>query len=303
MSELFTYHAIDDYGLDPFEFRVLHRIARRGDCWESAPQIAQGCKMGKTKAHEVLNTLEACGLIEANPRLGQSTIYRVKPFTEWPTPDAFEFQKAAIANAGKTVAILPKTKAPESSAMPPDDTPLPPSGMAKTLPPDGRPLPLHDTPLPPDGRPLPLRDTESKPMKGTNKNTKKEATAQLNFGQPIAVDQPRPQEKNIPNSPHHRIIAKRVELFGRIPNMGQEAKAAKWMLDEGFTEAQIVEYMAEIAKAAAERGFTPSLALCARQIDGHFKRKSTPVNFTPGTRPGPVTQADINSPRTGKVCL
>ena len=31
--ELFTLGVIDDFGLDPYEFRVVHRMARRGECW------------------------------------------------------------------------------------------------------------------------------------------------------------------------------------------------------------------------------------------------------------------------------
>jgi len=104
----------------------------------------------------------------------------------------------------------------------------------------------------------------------------------------------------IKESAHQRLMAKRVELFGKTPNLGREAKALKWMLDNGFAEAQIAEHMAHVDQAAKANGFAPSLELCARQIDGYFKRKNAPAQ--PAGRTGFISQADINAPR-GRVVL
>lgn len=120
-------------------------------------------------------------------------------------------------------------------------------------------------------------------------------------GREAAKIKGREKDKEPADSAHHRIIAKRVELFGATPNMGREAKAVKWMLDREISEADIIEYMGEMARAAADRGFAPSLDLVARQIEGWRIRKATPAQIKP--HGGFISQADINSPLRNRVVL
>ncbi len=58
---------LDDYGLDPYEFRVYARLTRRagnhGQCWESISNIAKACKMSDRKAQYCLRLLEKAGLV------------------------------------------------------------------------------------------------------------------------------------------------------------------------------------------------------------------------------------------------
>lgn len=57
---------LDDYGLDPYEFRVLLRIARRyqsGFKNDSLDALAEACKMSKIKCVECIEDLLRYGLL------------------------------------------------------------------------------------------------------------------------------------------------------------------------------------------------------------------------------------------------
>jgi len=50
---LFVRREIDDYGLDPYEFRIYARITRRsgnGQAWESLAYMASACLMSLSRA-------------------------------------------------------------------------------------------------------------------------------------------------------------------------------------------------------------------------------------------------------------
>ncbi len=61
---LFVRREIDDYGLDPYEFRIYARITRRagnGEAWESITNRTCACRMGlsrELKALQILNLAE-----------------------------------------------------------------------------------------------------------------------------------------------------------------------------------------------------------------------------------------------------
>lgn len=79
---LFVKSEIDDYGLDPYEFRIYARIVRRagrGDAWESIPNMAKACMMSESRVRLALQLLEAAGLIESHERCGYSTVRRLTP--------------------------------------------------------------------------------------------------------------------------------------------------------------------------------------------------------------------------------
>jgi len=76
---------LDDAGLSASEFRVLCRVARRGDCTESGPNIAKGCKLHPDTAWDALKSLEAQGLITKEKRHGKTGVFRVQPPTVAPS--------------------------------------------------------------------------------------------------------------------------------------------------------------------------------------------------------------------------
>ena len=57
---LFVRREIDDYGLDPYEFRIYARITRRagnGEAWESLANMASACPMSLSRARLALQIL------------------------------------------------------------------------------------------------------------------------------------------------------------------------------------------------------------------------------------------------------
>jgi len=57
---LFVRREIDDYGLDPHEFRIYPRITYRagnGQAWESLGNIASACRMALSRARKTLRLL------------------------------------------------------------------------------------------------------------------------------------------------------------------------------------------------------------------------------------------------------
>lgn len=83
---IFIHSKLDDLGLDPYEFRIYARIARRagkGDAFESVKNMAQGCRMSEGKVKASLRTLLSRRLVQRISRPGYTTIYRLTPLNEW----------------------------------------------------------------------------------------------------------------------------------------------------------------------------------------------------------------------------
>jgi hypothetical protein len=81
---------LDDYPLDPYEFRIyarIHRRAKKGSCWESIPNMAAGCQMSLAKARIALRFLVAAGLISCHQRSGTTTQWTLNSTSHWLTPE------------------------------------------------------------------------------------------------------------------------------------------------------------------------------------------------------------------------
>ena len=83
----FITAALDDFGLDPFEFRIYARIVRRAGtkegCFESIDHMAKACKMNRDTCYRALKTLIRCRLIEKEPHKGKPSNYYLTPQEEW----------------------------------------------------------------------------------------------------------------------------------------------------------------------------------------------------------------------------
>ncbi|PSB27687.1 helix-turn-helix domain-containing protein [Chlorogloea sp. CCALA 695] len=83
---LFVRREIDDYGLDPYEFRIYARITRRagnGEAWESLTNMASACCMSLGRARRALHLLKLAKLVKSIERPGYSTVYRLTPQHKW----------------------------------------------------------------------------------------------------------------------------------------------------------------------------------------------------------------------------
>ena len=90
---LFVKSDIDDYGLDPYEFRIYARIIRRAgrvEAWESIPSMARACRMSESRARAALQLLEAAGLIKSFVRNGNTTLRHVTDKCSWIHPEVLD---------------------------------------------------------------------------------------------------------------------------------------------------------------------------------------------------------------------
>lgn len=80
---------LDDYGLDPIEFRLYSHIARRagsGNCFEGAKRMAEICRVNVKTIPGKLRSLEAYGLIRIDRTLGRTNDIILTPSRDWVTP-------------------------------------------------------------------------------------------------------------------------------------------------------------------------------------------------------------------------
>lgn len=104
---LFTHSAIDDYGLTLAQHRLVCRIARRGVCVESVPNMARGCLMHPDTAWSALRFLLGRGLITKKSKPGSASCYTVSPLSAWiPTgkqgaPESEGHPSASTGGTGK----------------------------------------------------------------------------------------------------------------------------------------------------------------------------------------------------------
>lgn len=171
---IWVHYELDDLGLDPYEFRIYARIARRAGtgkgAYESAAKMAEGCMMSTRQVHRALSELVAMGLVKKEARPGQPSVYRLTETDQW-NPDASASQ--ADANGGTSASQARVTSASQADEVVQDtsdnqesnDSWAPPSANARgknkeraRAEKQGEGVtsyaePLFDPPAPPKGKP------------------------------------------------------------------------------------------------------------------------------------------------------
>ena len=88
-SIAFIHNLLDEYELDPYEFRLYAHIVRRtggkpeGVCFSSLRKIAGICKMSMRKAQQAMKVLIKANLVTQNKRTGRTDEYKVTLFNAW----------------------------------------------------------------------------------------------------------------------------------------------------------------------------------------------------------------------------
>lgn len=81
---------LDDYGLDPHEFRVYAKLVMNADedgrYWGRVADIAKSCKMSNRKVLYCLRSLEKNGLISRGDRLRNTPTYALTHQHQWVPP-------------------------------------------------------------------------------------------------------------------------------------------------------------------------------------------------------------------------
>lgn len=111
-SVAFVHSYLDEYGLDPYEFRVFSHIVRRtggkldGECFASNETIAEMCNMSPRKVQLVLKTLVAFGMIEQFTKRGRRTkTWRLRHCMNW-VPKSQHDHLRKVATASKKDLLL-----------------------------------------------------------------------------------------------------------------------------------------------------------------------------------------------------
>ena len=74
---------LDDYGLDAPQFRVVCRIARRGDCFESIPNIAKGCRLNEKTVKAAIKFSVEQKIVSREYRTGNTCLIKINPVSLW----------------------------------------------------------------------------------------------------------------------------------------------------------------------------------------------------------------------------
>lgn len=86
-QDIFIKAEIDDWGLDVYAFRILHRISRRvgkdGACFESIPNMASSCKMCRPNAESAIKALLRQNIVAKEKRDGKTNLYTLNHVSEW----------------------------------------------------------------------------------------------------------------------------------------------------------------------------------------------------------------------------
>jgi DNA-binding transcriptional ArsR family regulator len=158
---IFIHSELDEYGLDPFEFRIYSRLSRRagnGDTMESVPRMAQATRMSERKVRYALKLLFQAGLIEKHRRSGRSNVITLTPKGRWSPKESLRQLRREVTenhsdgnlnNEGLAEAKESRSHTKRSTEAkklyPPKPTPAPGAGVAE----EAGPLHLvHDTPAP-----------------------------------------------------------------------------------------------------------------------------------------------------------
>ncbi|MBD2653125.1 helix-turn-helix domain-containing protein [Synechocystis sp. FACHB-383] len=115
---------LDDFGLDPYAFRIYGRIARRAGgrhgCFESIDNMAKACHMNRDTAYKAIKTLLKHQLIVKETHKGKTSNYWLTPREQWiPLPDLSQIRDTEpIPNQGHHLSQIRDTTYPKSGTPP-----------------------------------------------------------------------------------------------------------------------------------------------------------------------------------------
>lgn len=101
-SVMFVHNLLDEYGLDPYEFRIYAHAVRRtggkldGKYFASLSKTAEICQMSVRRAQYSLKFLCQAGFLTQEKREGRTDEYRVTPVSQWEKPENLESIREAV---------------------------------------------------------------------------------------------------------------------------------------------------------------------------------------------------------------
>ncbi|WP_413774016.1 helix-turn-helix domain-containing protein, partial [Nostoc sp. MG11] len=150
---IFIHSELDDYGLDPYEFRVYAHIARRAGqhgAFESIKNMAQFCQMSEGKVKQALRQLIHYGLVSRESRVGTSSVYKLSPKSQWQPLNCLGTSQPGSSHVYPPGSLDVHPQTPHVQGWTPHVYPPGSSHVHKGNPIEGNPikvLPLSNTPL------------------------------------------------------------------------------------------------------------------------------------------------------------
>lgn len=95
-SVMFVHNVLDEYGLEPYEFRIYAHAVRRtgrklnGEYFASLTKTAEICQMSVRKAQYALKFLCEAGFLTQEKRKGRTDVYRMTHSRDWVKPEDLE---------------------------------------------------------------------------------------------------------------------------------------------------------------------------------------------------------------------
>lgn len=161
---------LDEYPLDPYEFRLYCRVARREGggrgCDESVANMAEALGMSRRRAGLALELLVRAGLLTRNKRPGMSASYRTTATAKWIKPSEVATLRTSLKPATpRTTCAAKNTSTRAPYAQPPRTECAPPAHDMRTtrapgahkgnphkVPPVNKPHKVKTPPTPPRGK-------------------------------------------------------------------------------------------------------------------------------------------------------
>jgi hypothetical protein len=116
-SVMFIHQFIDEYDLDPFEFRIYAHVVRRTggkidkEFFASLTKTADICQISVRKIQQALKFLYEAGFLDKVKREGRTDIYKLTPTSEWVDKnDLPEIRERVTGNSKAKTKKVSKTK-------------------------------------------------------------------------------------------------------------------------------------------------------------------------------------------------
>jgi hypothetical protein len=277
---IFLHSELDEYGLDPFEFRVYAHFCRRGsrtNIRASIGTIAKFCKMSERKAKYCIDALCAFGLIRmVKARNGEPTVYELNSKAAWIDPKYVdEARQEALEPDPEKRPKHKDTPAPHAD---------PPLHTVQTTPAPHADPPLHTVQTTP-AHSADEVTTRSYSLEVTNRNNNLLAVAEYSVNDAPAESKTAAKEKNFEetlsawlNGPAKRIKATISTKLNELFSENLQRKTA-WL---ALSEAEIAS---AISSAQAETSRVSFLTKIIRYLDQLAKLDSSQTKDIPGAPP------------------
>ncbi|RCJ20108.1 hypothetical protein A6S26_05150 [Nostoc sp. ATCC 43529] len=269
---VFIDRELDDFGLDPYQFRIYARIARRAGekgAYESIKNMAQGCQMSEGKVKTSLKMLLQCGLITKESCPGDTSIYRLTDKSTW-AKSSKNLRSRRGHSETQDATDLPTQDATDlptqdATDLPTQDATCPQRYSIEDTPVKGTPI-EEDPPYPPDEK---NGEGEEKELRGFSFKENSHTPLPVDLSV-LKTENPKPLENDssssgaiIPRSENHyqtqplSSIQQIFEESGKVPSYGIEYKT--WIQAE----------MGDVIKHYRRSG--RALNVSPNDIDAEFK--------------------------------